>query len=190
MKYLWRCVIPVGIFLLGGCVSNQRSVEQRLLAAGFIQRPAVTAGQEQELKTLPPNRIILQSYGQKLTYVYADPIYCKCLYVGDSQAYGKFQYLTVLQQRADEEMAAANMNFMAATSYPWYGYGYPYYYGYPSTYWGAGYYSPGWYRGYHGWYGQYGYGGFRGGGGGFGGGYGGFHGGGGGFHGGGGGFRR
>ncbi len=142
----WRCVTAVIVLQLTGCQSGP-SVEKRLLAAGFVQRPA----QAQELSTLPPYRIMLQSQGKQATYVYADPAYCRCLYVGDSHAYGKFHYLTALQHEADQEKATAAMeqnapylNFMEATSPPpyWYPSYYPYYY--PTVFSGMGYYSPGW----------------------------------------------
>ncbi len=163
MKPFWRYILSVSALLLVGCVPNQRALkEQRLLAAGFVQWPAVTWPQAQELASLPPHRIILQARRQKVTYIYADPVDCQCLYVGDRHAYGKFQYLTVLQYQADQAMTtaameqnAANLNFMAVTTPPpyWYPPYYPYYFypalrpGYfysPSPYF---YYrSPYWYR--------------------------------------------
>jgi hypothetical protein len=151
----------LSLFFHGGCIPSRDSlVEQHLLAAGFMQYPPVTPDLYQKLMSLPPKQMILQSQGSKVSYIYADPFYCQCLYVGDRRAYGKFQYLMVLQQQADQAMAtsamahtAANVNFMAATTPPpyWYPPYYPYYYsgqyGYgrlSSPSWNSDYYPPRW----------------------------------------------
>lgn len=112
--------------LLGGCVSQQARVstqEDNLAAAGFTVRPANTPERQQMLARLPPNRILQRTHGDEVHYVYADPVVCKCLYIGSQEAYAQFKRQEQQQHLADEQLMTAQMYSDPAWSWgawgPW-----------------------------------------------------------------------
>ena len=59
-------------------------------------------------------------YQGEIRWVYADPQFCKCAYVGTEAAYDRYQRLVVGQRIAEEEQDAA-MNWDAWGAWgPWY----------------------------------------------------------------------
>lgn len=110
------CLAGALILVSAGCVSEQSQVqetEQMLAAAGFLEKPAITPERQNQLAMLPPYKILSQpihagnadTYG----YVYADPQYCHCLFLGDPKAYQQYQQMAVQKKIADEQMRAAEM---------------------------------------------------------------------------------
>jgi hypothetical protein len=98
------------------CRDGVRHAEQRaadkdnaLAAAGFVIRPANTPERQAMLKHLPPKRIVQQAHGDTVSFVYADPLACNCLYIGTQQAYDAYQRYVQQKQLADEQQAAAEM---------------------------------------------------------------------------------
>jgi hypothetical protein len=64
----------------------QQEFDTRLRSAGFKVRPAATA-QEIDLLRRAPARVMLSRTEQgRRYYVFADPDFCKCVFVGDEQA--------------------------------------------------------------------------------------------------------
>ena len=45
-----------------------------------------------------------------MRYVYADPLVCACLYVGDQAAYGRYRQEVFQRRLADEQAMTAQMN--------------------------------------------------------------------------------
>jgi hypothetical protein len=80
--------------------------EDHLLAAGFIVRPANTPERQSMLSRLPANHFARLKQGDSLSYVYADPRVCDCLYIGTQEAYDKWQAYAQQQHLADEESMA------------------------------------------------------------------------------------
>lgn len=78
--------------------------EGRLAEAGFRQLSADTPEKSGHLQTLPTRKFVKRNRDGKTYYVYADPDYCKCLYVGTVQQYARYQDLV---EAADEAAAAA-----------------------------------------------------------------------------------
>ena len=113
--------------LVGGCTFFQEEeaeqIEPMLSAAGFKMIPANTPARREQLKTLPPLKMLPRTTNGKVFYVFADPDLCKCMYVGDAKQYQEFQKLKLKQQIAVEEEDAAAMNEDA--SMDWGGWGYP-----------------------------------------------------------------
>lgn len=120
--------IAAGVAMaLTGCTmirsyeANQK--EQILAAAGFTMKLADTPEKFAHLQTLVQRKLVPQTRDGKLYYVYADALSCKCLYVGDEEAYRRFQQLAFEQRIADEERDAAEMNEQAAMNWgmwgPW-----------------------------------------------------------------------
>jgi hypothetical protein len=121
---------------VAGCASQQamtQNTEQMLAAAGFLQKPADTPKREARLASLTPYHILSQRLlvgGQDTVgYVYADPQYCHCVYVGDPTAYQRFQQLALQQQMQQQQIAAADMAY--TDSFGWGDWG-------PYPYWGGG----------------------------------------------------
>lgn len=118
-----RIVFPLGLgiaLLLGGCESEQQIVSHRedlLAAAGFSVRPANTPARQEALRTLPPEHFVRQIHNGRLVYVFADPLVCNCLYLGDEAAYGRYQQEALSLRIANEQYMAAEMNENAAMNW-------------------------------------------------------------------------
>jgi hypothetical protein len=110
-----RSTALVALMVLGGCAAMQRqeaqSKESLLAAAGFQVRVASTPAQQANLQALTPRRIVPHAMKNgAVAFVYADPTGCNCVYVGDQQAYQRFQQLAIKQQLAQEQVMTAEMN--------------------------------------------------------------------------------
>jgi hypothetical protein len=71
---------------LGTPAPAQQEIDMRLRSAGFKVRPAATA-QEIDLLRRAPARVMMSRTEQgRRYYVFADPDFCKCVFVGDEQA--------------------------------------------------------------------------------------------------------
>lgn len=84
----WRAAALAAVIALAGCQTPQQRVESKegnLAAAGFTARPANTPERIAMLQRLPPNHFARLVRGSRITYVYADPLDCSCLYVGSQQ---------------------------------------------------------------------------------------------------------
>lgn len=113
---------------LAGCAAIERNdaanTENILAAAGFTVRPITSPTQSTMVAALAPNRISRQIIGTHVSYLYPDPINCRCLYVGGQAAYGRYQQLAIQQRIADEQVEAAQFNANSAWDWgPWGGYG-------------------------------------------------------------------
>ncbi|MBW9117966.1 hypothetical protein JNB88_30575 [Rhizobium cauense] len=113
-KFALSCLVGVAASLvLAACQTTTGSIESRedsLAAAGFVVRPANTPQREAMLKRLPPNKFLERARGSTINYVYADPVNCNCLYIGNQNAYDRYRR-TQLQQRI------ANRQLLAAQTY-------------------------------------------------------------------------
>ena len=82
------------LFLLESCGTLLKQeaprMEQRLLAAGFIQVPADSVEKATKLQKLPPYKLVKRKTNGPDLYVYADPTNCKCAYIGDPAQYAAF----------------------------------------------------------------------------------------------------
>jgi len=77
--------------------------EDNLAAAGFIVRPANTPDRIDMLKRLPANKFVQRTKDDVVTYVYADPKVCGCLYVGTQEAFGQYQKTMQAKKLLDQE---------------------------------------------------------------------------------------
>jgi hypothetical protein len=121
---------------LAACATQQsmtQSTEQMLAASGFLEKPADTPTRQQHLASLPPYRVLSQrvhANGQDTVgYVYADPQFCHCVFVGNPDAYAHFQQLAFQQHLANEQIAASEM--AEDNMFGWGDWG-------PYPYWGEG----------------------------------------------------
>jgi hypothetical protein len=82
------CVAISGCETLGQRVKDK---EDLLAAAGFSVQLANTPQRVASLRALPANKFIPEAKGGGLRYVYADPVVCNCLYVGDQPAFNPYK---------------------------------------------------------------------------------------------------
>ena len=95
------------------CATPQQRAENRenlLSAAGFAARPADTPTRVTSLRSLPPNKVVQQTTGGAVRYIYADPLVCGCLYVGDQVAFGRYRQMVFQRQLANEQAMTTQLN--------------------------------------------------------------------------------
>ena len=108
--------------LIAACATPQQRAESRenlLTAAGFTAQPANTPERVTSLHTLPANKVVQHTRGGMVRYVYADPLVCGCLYVGDQAAYGRYQQEVFQRRLANQQEMTAQMNQMGWDDGPW-----------------------------------------------------------------------
>lgn len=82
--------------LFGDSVAGQQAQEGRdmkLEDVGFIMRPANTPVQIERLRLLPPRTFVSRSKDGKRYYLYADPDFCKCVFLGNALAMTNYRNL-------------------------------------------------------------------------------------------------
>jgi len=107
-----KAILIACAFLLAGCASAAQLTaekEDQLAAAGFVQKPANTPEREDMLKRLPSQQFARHVDGDDVTYVYADPLVCNCLYVGTQTAYGQYMRYLQAKRLVEEQRSAALM---------------------------------------------------------------------------------
>jgi hypothetical protein len=116
-----RLGLLAAAILIGGCAAIQREEAQKtesiLSASGFQMKPADTPDRIAHLQSLTPLKVVPHTKDGRLLYVYADPKSCKCVFVGDEQAYQRYQALAIKEQLAQEQVMAAQMNEDAAMNW-------------------------------------------------------------------------
>ena len=86
------------VFYLLGCATTSPKekafdAENQLVSAGFTYKVANTAEKLEKLKSLPQRKLLRHSRQDKVTYLYADVVACKCLYMGGEAAYQRLRRL-------------------------------------------------------------------------------------------------
>ena len=108
----WITFAAVAAVSLGGCAGiardNVTDRENLLSAGGFRVLPANTPERQAELAKLPPNRVVQQIMGDHVSYLYADPLVCHCLYAGGQGAFGRYQALLQQRRIASDQLMAAD----------------------------------------------------------------------------------
>jgi hypothetical protein len=100
------CLVLVACESVQSRVSNQ---EDLLAAAGFDAKPANTPSREAELRRLPSNKFVTRTKDDHFEYIYADPVVCNCLYVGDQSAFNAYKRELFQRNIADEQQLTAEM---------------------------------------------------------------------------------
>ena len=84
-------------YLLGCATTSPKEkafdAENHLVSAGFTYKVADTAEKLEKLKSLPQRKLLRHKRQDKVTYLYADVVACKCLYMGDEAAYQRLRRL-------------------------------------------------------------------------------------------------
>ena len=76
------CILPA---------AAQLAVGQRLEDAGFKMREANTPQRMERLRSITPHKLIARQKNGTPYYLYADPDYCKCLFIGDKIAFENYR---------------------------------------------------------------------------------------------------
>lgn len=87
-------IVAIVIFgLSGGADASQEGSDMKLEDMGFVMRPADTPAQIERLRRLPPRAFVTRTKNGRRYYLYADPDYCKCVFVGDELAMKNYRDL-------------------------------------------------------------------------------------------------
>jgi hypothetical protein len=79
--------------LSGSAGASQEGRDMKLEDMGFVMRPANTPAQLERLRQLPPRTFVARNKNGRRYYLYADPDYCKCVFVGDELAMKNYRDL-------------------------------------------------------------------------------------------------
>ena len=101
--------------------ANARNTGDVLTAAGFRQIPASSPEAMGALQTMKPRTIKQVRRAGKTWFVYPDPSYCNCLYVGTAEDYRQYQRLVLQKRIAEEKLEAAEATEISSLSQPTWG---------------------------------------------------------------------
>ncbi len=88
------CVLVLLVLaLLGATAAAQEGRDMKLEDVGFVMRPANTLAQIERLKLLPPRTFVARTKAGRRYYLYADPDYCKCVFLGGELAMRNYRDL-------------------------------------------------------------------------------------------------
>ena len=62
-----------------------------LAAAGFQMRPADTTEVQEDIRSIPPHRLVSRTKDGGIVYLWSDPDRCHCVYVGGSKEYSEYE---------------------------------------------------------------------------------------------------
>jgi len=128
-KRTWRWRLGAAlvsvVVVMSGCAAMRKSdvdtQEQLLSASGFQMKLADTPDKLAHLQALTSQKLVPHTKDGKLYYVYADPEFCKCMFVGNEPAYQKYQDLALKQKLSQERLNAAAMNENASMNWGMWG---------------------------------------------------------------------
>jgi hypothetical protein len=87
-------VIALIVGLFGGAVAaGQEGADMKLEDVGFTMRPANTTEQMERLRLLPARKFVARTKNGSRYYLYADPDYCRCIFVGNELAMKNYRAL-------------------------------------------------------------------------------------------------
>ncbi|TDR93046.1 hypothetical protein [Enterovirga rhinocerotis] len=122
MRYVTIALAASAGFALTACQSVPQAVQAKedlLAAAGFVPQPANTPQRQASMRKLPPNKFVQQVRNNQVVYLYADPIVCQCVYLGDQTAYGQYRQMVFQKSLADERRMTATMAQDSFDFGPW-----------------------------------------------------------------------
>jgi len=117
MKFALPFAFCLLLAAFSGCAlfnqMDSAQTEQNLAAAGFQVRMADTPEKQAKLAKITPYQVNMMTRNNKIYYVYADPKRNFAM-IGGPKEYQKYQQINVQQNIAADQVAAAQMNQMAA----------------------------------------------------------------------------
>jgi len=92
IRHLWLAAYFIfGLFGGSAPATAQLAQDMKLEDAGFVMRPADTAQKLERLRLLPPRKFAARTKAGHRYYLYPDPDYCKCVFIGDQRALDSFR---------------------------------------------------------------------------------------------------
>jgi hypothetical protein len=88
-----RIVVLLAFGLFAGAAAGQERKDMRLEDMGFVMRPANTPAQLARLRLLPPRIFVGRTKNGARYYIYADPDYCQCVFLGNALAMKNYRDL-------------------------------------------------------------------------------------------------
>jgi len=86
--------ILLAIGLTGGDAgAGQENTDMRLEDVGFTMRAANTPEQLDRLRLVPPRKFLARNKNGRRYYIYADPDYCQCVFLGNESAMQNYKNL-------------------------------------------------------------------------------------------------
>ncbi|MXV36014.1 MULTISPECIES: hypothetical protein [unclassified Saccharibacter] len=103
VRSFWAAIGSLGAATLASCTSPAETYfdnGQELARAGFIAHAADTTARYTMLNQLPPSRLTFRPIpdGGKI-YLFADPISCTCVYMGNESSYQRLIHTPKLNRR-------------------------------------------------------------------------------------------
>lgn len=81
------------MLFVGPAAAGQEGTDMKLEDMGFIMRAATTPAQMERLRLLPPRKFVARNKEGRRYYLYADPDYCQCVFIGNETAMKNYQAL-------------------------------------------------------------------------------------------------
>jgi hypothetical protein len=102
-----RACILLTVGLSGGDASaGQEGTDMRLEDVGFTMRAANTPEQLARLRLVPPRKFLVRNKNGRRYYIYADPDYCQCVFLGNESAMQS--YKNIVSPLAQAPMAVGS----------------------------------------------------------------------------------
>jgi hypothetical protein len=73
-----------------------------LSSAGFRMQPANDPAAKRAMHALPPHRFVVHRYGNEVRYLYAEPNYCVCVFIGTEGAYQSYRDMLARPDQPDD----------------------------------------------------------------------------------------
>ncbi|MGE0226240.1 MAG: hypothetical protein AB7F35_14890 [Acetobacteraceae bacterium] len=118
MRFLPIAVLLAFSVAMTGCTSAQKDKEDLLANSGFRIVPADTPARMASLQRLPAHKFSLQNRNGKVVWIYPDPTFCHCIYVGDELAYDAYRRGLMAKRMAREAEVVSWLNENNAVPYP------------------------------------------------------------------------
>jgi hypothetical protein len=83
----------LGCGLFGDAAFGQEARDMKLEDVGFVMRAANTPQQLERLRLLPPRTFVARTKEGRRYYIYADPDYCRCVFLGSDSAMRNYRDL-------------------------------------------------------------------------------------------------
>jgi len=101
-------VFAAVVLMLSGCATIRRdqaaNTEELLVKAGFQIRPADNPERSHSLEAMPPLKLVARNQQGNVSYTFADPYTCRCLYVGGAREYSVYRRLAKEKQMDEERL--------------------------------------------------------------------------------------
>jgi hypothetical protein len=114
MRARFGLVFAAALLTLSACATIRRDeaarTEQLLAAAGFQMQSADSPERIRDLDVMPPLRIVARNHDDKVTYTFADPYKCRCVYVGGRREYTAYRRLARDKQVEEERLLDGEPN--------------------------------------------------------------------------------